>query len=243
MLTFSQVTITLGDKPIIKNLSLSCNAGSIHALMGPNGSGKSTLALTVMGYPQYQVVEGTISFDSHNVCELPTEQRARLGLFLVCQQPPAVPGVPALTFLKEAHRMLTGLDVSLADFKQLAYEAFDAVHLDHSFLYRPVHEGFSGGEKKRFEIAQLLLFKPKFALLDEIDSGLDVDALRLLSEIIMKESRDRGMGLLIITHYKRLLEYVRPDFVHVLSQGTLWASSDHTLADTIDAQGYDGLFL
>ena len=238
MLQISNLTVTLEDTKILKNLSLTIQSGAIHALMGPNGSGKSTLAATLMGYPQFEVASGSMVFNGQELKDLPMEKRARLGLFLACQQPPAVPGVQVFTFLKEAHRMLTGEEVSVTDFKQRVYEAFDAVKLDHSFVYRNVNEGFSGGEKKRFEIAQLLLFKPKLAILDEIDSGLDVDALRNLTEVLNASS---GMSFLVITHYKRILEYIKPDQVHVLSQGTILASDDHTLADRVDERGYDGL--
>lgn len=241
MLQLSGLTICLQDRPIIKNLSLSIAPGTVHALMGPNGSGKSTLALTLMGYPQFEVVAGSCLFNGKDLKDVPTELRARAGLFLAAQQPPAVPGVQVLTFLKEAHRMLTGEDISITAFKERVYAAFDAVQLDHSFVYRHVHEGFSGGEKKRFELAQLLLFKPRLAILDEIDSGLDVDALRQLTLVLSQERLKGSLSLLIITHYKRLLDYVVPDYVHVLSQGALWATGDHTLANTIDKEGYDGL--
>ncbi len=242
MLKISNLTVTLEDQPILKNLSLTIKPGSIHALMGPNGSGKSTLASTLLGYPMFNVADGSLTFNKQNLLALPTEKRARLGIFLACQQPPAVPGVPVFTFLKEAHRMLTGEQVSVDEFKQRVYKAFDNVKLDHSFVYRNVHEGFSGGEKKRFEIAQVLLFKPKLVILDEIDSGLDVDALRNLAEVLkgcLKDNKD--MSFLVITHYKRILEHFKPDRVHVLYNGSIWASDDHTLADRVDERGYDGL--
>lgn len=238
MLQISNLTVTLNNQPIIKNLSLALEKGAIHALMGPNGSGKSTLAATLLGYPQFEVIEGSIMFNGEDLLALPTEKRARAGMFLAPQNPPAVPGVLVFTFLKEAHRMLTGQDVSVAAFKQQVYEAFDRVQLDHSFVYRNVHEGFSGGEKKRFEIAQLLLFKPKLAILDEIDSGLDVDALRTISQVVPTCTET---SFLIITHYKRILEHIKPHKVHVLYKGAIWASDDHTLADRVDERGYDGL--
>ncbi len=242
MLQISNLTVTLEDQPILKNLSLTIEPGTIHALMGPNGSGKSTLASTLLGYPQFEVIEGSISFNNQDLLALPTEKRARLGIFLASQHPPAVPGVQVFTFLKEAHRMLTGEEVSVGDFKKRVYEVFDQVKLDHSFVYRNVHEGFSGGEKKRFEIAQLLLFKPKLVILDEIDSGLDVDALRNLAEVL-KEClvNNKDTSFLVITHYKRILEYFKPDKVHVLYNGSIHASDDHTLADRVDERGYDGL--
>jgi Fe-S cluster assembly ATP-binding protein len=238
MLHITNLTVTLKEQPILKNLSLTIEPGAIHALMGPNGSGKSTLAATLLGYPQFEVVEGSITFNGENLRELPMEKRARLGIFLASQQPPAVPGVLVFTFLKEAHRMLTGQEISVSEFKTQVYEAFDKVGLDHSFVYRNVHEGFSGGEKKRFEIAQLLLFKPKLAILDEIDSGLDVDALRNITKVL-NECKDTAF--LIITHYKRILDYIKPDKVHVLYKGSIWASDDHSLAEVVDKRGYDGL--
>ena len=241
MLQLSNLTITLDDQPIIKNLSLDITKGSVHALMGPNGSGKSTLAYTLLGYPQYEVIKGSALFNGEDLLSLPTEKRAREGLFLASQQPPAVPGVQVFTFLKEAHRMLTGLEIPVSEFKKEVYAAFDAVKLDHSFVYRNVHEGFSGGEKKRFEVAQLLLFKPKLAILDEIDSGLDVDALKNLAEVLNKERKQSSLSLLIITHYKRILDHIQPDYVHLLSQGSIWASDNHTLADRVDREGYHGL--
>lgn len=209
--------------------------------MGINGSGKSTLASALMGYPGYDIISGTCRFEGIDVLEMPIERRARAGIFLAPQYSPAIPGVKVLTFLKEAHRMISQEDVSVTAFKDRVYEAFDAVQLDHSFVYRNVHEGFSGGEKKRFEVAQLILFKPKLAILDEIDSGLDVDALRTLSQVLERERQSRPCALLVITHYRRLLEHLVPDYVHVLSQGTLWASGDYALACDIDRHGYENI--
>ena len=239
MLQLSDVTIALEDKPILQNLSLTIRPGTVHALMGPNGSGKSTLALTLMGHPSYAVVSGSLLFNNEDIVALPVEKRARAGLFLICQQPPAIPGVQLMTFLKEAHRMLTGEDISVAAFKERVRAAFDAVKLDESFLYRTVHDGFSGGEKKRFEIAQLLLFKPKLAILDEIDSGLDVDGLVTIAMAIKQAQKDNpDMSLLMITHYNRILEFIEPDYVHVLAKGKLCASGDNELAKQIEQNGY-----
>lgn len=245
MLQLSHVTIALQEKPIIENLSLEIGQGSTHALMGPNGSGKSTLALTLMGHPLYDVVSGSLLFNREDLLALPVEKRARAGLFLACQYPPAIPGVQVLTFLKESHRMLTQIDISVTDFKELVMAAFDAVKLDHSFMYRNVHEGFSGGEKKRFEVAQLLLFKPKLAILDEIDSGLDVDALGIIARALTTfKNENPSFSLLIITHYNRVLEYIQPDKVHILAKGRLWVSGDKELARSIEQRGYDdGLLL
>ncbi len=241
MITISNLSVICNDQPILKNLSLSIEPGTVHALMGPNGSGKSTLARTVLGYPQCEVINGSISFEGQDLLALPTEKRARLGLFLASQNPPAIPGVQVFTFLKEAHRMLTGQEISVEAFKKHVYKVFDQVKLDHSFVYRTVHEGFSGGEKKRFEIAQLLLFQPKLAILDEIDSGLDVDALRSITSLLNEWVQEPGRSLLLITHYKRMLAYIKPDMVHVLYNGAIWARDDHTLADKVEQRGYDGL--
>ncbi len=243
MLEIADLTICFQNRPIIKNLSLTIAPGTVHALMGSNGSGKSTLASALMGYPQYDIVAGSCRFEGKELLTMPIEHRARSGLFLAPQQPPAIPGVQVFTFLKEAHRMLTQEEVSVTAFKERVYEAFDAVQLDHSFVYRNVHEGFSGGEKKRFEVAQILLFKPKLAILDEIDSGLDVDALKQVSKVLTLEQQRSSFSLLVITHYRRLLEYVMPEYVHVLSQGSIRATGSYSLAQKIDQEGYDGLCL
>ncbi|MBA3954785.1 Fe-S cluster assembly ATPase SufC [Candidatus Dependentiae bacterium] len=244
MLYLKNVSIALDTKPIIDTLSLSFSAGTVHALMGPNGSGKSTLAATLMGHPAYTLTSGQLLLDTSDLSALPVEKRARAGLFLAAQYPQEVPGVQVFTFLKEAHRMLTGQDIAVSAFKELVYAAFDRVNLDHSFVYRNLHEGFSGGEKKRLEIAQLLLFSPKVALLDEIDSGLDVDALKLVAQALQyAKSVNPDLVLILITHYNRILEYIVPDYVHVISCGRLVASGSHELAHTIEQRGYNGLSL
>ncbi len=244
MLSLENISISCSETKVINNLSLSFTPGTVTVLMGPNGSGKSTLAYTLMGHPKYYVTQGSIIFNEHNFLELPVEKRARLGLFLACQYPQEVPGVQVFTFLKEAHRMLTGKELSVSDFQQLLYTVFDTVKLDHSFAYRNLHEGFSGGEKKRLEIAQLLLFQPKLAILDEIDSGLDVDALKLVAEAInTARIQNPAMSIVLITHYARILKYITPDTVHILMNGSIVKSGDHSLAELIESKGYDGLSL
>jgi Fe-S cluster assembly ATP-binding protein len=238
MLKISHLCVALEEKPLCKNLSLEIKPGTVHALMGPNGSGKSTLAQTLMGSPAYTVVSGAISFNGEDLLALPPEKRARAGLFLAYQNPPAIPGVQVMTFLKEAHRMLTGMETSVADFKEMVYAACNAVKLDHSFLYRNVHDGFSGGERKRLEVVQLLLFKPKLAILDEIDSGLDIDALMQVTQALNEERKKGELALLIITHYNRILQYIEPDYVHIMSQGTIWDTGDKSLALSIEKHGY-----
>lgn len=241
MVELSHVSVLFNDTLLLKDISLVLKPGTIHALMGPNGSGKSTLAAALMGYPQYQVIEGLMLFDGQDLATLSIEQRARAGLFLACQYPPTIPGVEVFTFLKEAHRMLTREDLSVSAFKELLYRVLDLVRLDHSFAYRTVNEGFSGGEKKRLELAQLLLFKPRFAILDEIDSGLDIDALMHITEVVAQEQRITGMTLLIITHYNRVLEYIQPDHVHILYKGALVVSGEQSIARAVEKRGYDEL--
>ncbi len=240
MLYISNLCVSLEETLILKDVSLAFEAGTIHAVMGPNGSGKSTLAATLMGYPQYQVLSGSVQFNGEDLLAVPIEKRARSGLFLASQHTPCIPGVPVFTFLKEAHRMLTGEEVSVAAFKDRVYAAFDAVHLDHSFVYRFLNEGFSGGEKKRFEIAQLLLFKPRLAVLDEIDSGLDIDALNLITQVLLEEKkRNPLLTLVIITHYNRMLQALEPDQVHILARGKIRVSQGKELAHMIEERGYD----
>lgn len=244
MLSLDNISISCSETKVINNLSLSLIPGTVAVLMGPNGSGKSTLAYTLMGHPNYTVTHGSIFLNGHNLLELPVERRARLGLFLACQYPQEVPGVQVFTFLKEAHRMLTGQEPSVSDFQQLLYTVFDAVKLDHSFAYRNLNEGFSGGEKKRLEIAQLLLFQSKLAILDEIDSGLDVDALKLVAEAINSARKQNPvMSIVLITHYARILKYIIPDTVHILMNGTIVKSGNLSLAELIEYKGYDGLSL
>jgi Fe-S cluster assembly ATP-binding protein len=240
MLSISHLSVSLGDTLILKDVSLTVETGTIQAVMGPNGSGKSTLAATLMGYPQYQVLSGSVLFKGEDLLTLAIEKRARAGLFLASQHTPSIPGVSVFTFLKEAHRMLTGEELSVSAFKELVYAAFDAVHLDHSFVYRFLNEGFSGGEKKRFEIAQLLLFKPQLVVLDEIDSGLDVDALHLITELLREEKKKNPLlTLIIITHYNRMLQALEPDRVHILARGKIQVSQGKELAHTIEQRGYD----
>jgi Fe-S cluster assembly ATP-binding protein len=244
MLSIQNLSVVCGENKVIDDFSLTLQPGTLSVLMGPNGSGKSTLAYALMGHPRYTVTAGTVLFNTHELLSLPVEKRARCGLFLACQYLQEIPGVQVFTFLKEAHRMLTGQELSVAAFKELVYAALDAVKLDHSFAYRNLYEGFSGGEKKRLEIAQLLLFKPSVAILDEIDSGLDVDALQAVAEALSRARDDNpAMSILLITHYTRILKYLVPDTVHILKEGTLIASGDKYLAEHIEQKGYNGLLL
>lgn len=242
MLSIKNLTVSLDKKIVIKNLSLDIAKGTITVLMGPNGSGKSTLAYTLMGHPSYAHTLGEVIFLEQNILELPVEKRARAGIFLACQYPQEVPGVQVTTFLKEAYRMLVRQDITAQDFQQKLYLALDAVKLDHSFAYRYLNEGFSGGEKKRLEIVQMLLLQPKIAILDEIDSGLDVDAIKLVADAILHaRTVCPDIVIIIITHYQKILDYIQPDRVHILVEGSLVASGTKELAQRINQQGYDAL--
>jgi Fe-S cluster assembly ATP-binding protein len=242
MLKIRNLTVSVADKIVLHDINLSVEAGCLHALMGPNGSGKSTLAYTLMGHPRYKINAGTIEFNGINLLELPVEKRARAGLFLASQYAPEIPGVQVFTFLKEAYRMLVGTEITVSDFKNLVLPLFDLVKLDHAFLYRNLYEQFSGGEKKRLEIVQLLLFKPRLAILDEIDSGLDVDGLKLIAHAIAQlQQENKQMSIILITHYQRILNYVMPDHVQVLQSGIITHTGNSLLAQQIEQQGYHEL--
>ncbi len=244
MFELSNLSIALKEKIIISNLSLSIKPGYLHVLMGPNGSGKSTLAQALMGSPMYTVATGSIVLNKEDITDFSIEKRARSGLFLASQQQPSIPGVQVFTFLREAYRMLVGTDLSVSEFTDLVYKIFDLVKLDHSFLYRNLYEGFSGGEKKRLEVVQLLLFSPSVALLDEIDSGVDMEALKDIAQSINNaRAENEKLAILLITHYRRIVDYLEPDAIHVLYKGSLIKSSDTSIIKEIEAKGYSGLSL
>ncbi len=224
-------------KEILRGIDLTVPQGEIHALMGPNGSGKSTLAYTLMGHPRYQVTSGRASFGGTDLLPLGADERARLGLFLSLQYPTAIPGVTVMNFLRASLRA-QGKEVPAKEFIRRVKEEMAALNMDGSFRGRYVNDGFSGGEKKRSEILQLALLKPQLAILDETDSGLDVDALRTVAEGVQRLAGPE-MGLLVITHYPRILEFLRPDVVHVLHQGRVVTSGGHDLAKRIEREGYE----
>lgn len=241
MLTIQSLHIHINTKEVIKNLSLQIESSSIHALMGPNGSGKSSLAYTIVGHPSYAITQGTIIFKNNILNELSPDARARLGIFLTFQQPPALPGVKVLTFLKEAYTAVTGKPCSIKEFSALLTPYLDLLNIDPLFLHRNLHEGFSGGEKKKFEILQLLVLKPQLAILDEIDSGLDIDALKLVAQALqLARQENPNMSLLLITHYQRILHYIQPDYVHILCDGSIVTSGNAQLVHALEQQGYDG---
>ena len=226
-------------KPILKGVNLTIKSGETHAVMGPNGSGKSTLSYTIAGHPRYEVTEGEILLDGENVLEMEVDERARAGLFLAMQYPTEVTGVSMSNFLRTAATAVRGEAPKLRHWVKEVREAMTDLEIDPSFSERSVNEGFSGGEKKRHEILQLDLLKPKFAVLDETDSGLDVDALRVVSDGINRYQDENDGGILIITHYKRILNNVRPDHVHVFADGRIVQSGGPELADELEEHGYE----
>ncbi len=228
-----------GEKEILRGVNLTINSGEVHAIMGPNGSGKSTLAYSIAGHPKYTVTEGEVLLDGENLLEMSVDERARAGLFLAMQYPVEVPGVSVANFLRTAKTAIDGEAPKLRTWIKDVNSALERMTLDPTFAQRSVNEGFSGGEKKRHEIAQLDLLNPKFAILDETDSGLDIDALRVVSDGVNRYSEQGDRGVLLITHYTRILNYIKPDFVHVFVAGRLVETGGKELADQLEAEGYD----
>jgi len=245
MLQINNLHATVGGTPILNGLSLAVNAGEVHAIMGPNGAGKSTLAYVLGGRPGYEVTGGSVSFAGQDLLALAPHERAAAGLFLGFQYPVEIPGVSNVQFLREAlnaQRKARGEPpLSGGDFLKLAREKAGLLRFDMEMLKRPVNVGFSGGEKKRAEMVQMGILDPAFAVLDETDSGLDIDALRIVGEGINSIMRKPDKGVLLITHYQRLLDYVRPDFVHVLSKGRIVKSGGAELALQLESEGYEAV--
>ncbi|ACP32811.1 Fe-S cluster assembly ATPase SufC [Corynebacterium aurimucosum] len=225
--------------PILKGVNLTINSGETHAVMGPNGSGKSTLSYVIAGHPKYEVTEGEVLLDGENILEMEVDERARAGLFLAMQYPTEVPGVKMSQFMRSAVTAIRGEAPKLREWNKELTEAREKLSIDKSFAHRSVNEGFSGGEKKRHEVMQLDILKPKFAIMDETDSGLDVDALRVVSDGINSYQEETKGGILLITHYKRILNYVIPDFVHVFADGQIIKTGGAELADQLEADGYE----
>lgn len=228
-----------GPKEILRGVDLTLRSGETHAIMGPNGSGKSTLAYSIAGHPKYTVISGTVRLDGDDVLAMSVDERARAGLFLAMQYPVEVPGVTVSNFLRTAKTAVDGQAPKLRTWVKDVKEAMGNLRMDPSFAERNVNEGFSGGEKKRHEILQLELLKPKMAILDETDSGLDVDALKVVSEGVNRAKADNDLGVLLITHYTRILRYIKPDFVHVFVDGRIVEEGGPELADRLEEEGYD----
>jgi Fe-S cluster assembly ATP-binding protein len=236
-----QVTVDTenGTKEILRGVDLTVESGQTHAIMGPNGSGKSTLAYSIAGHPKYQITGGTVTLDGEDVLSMKVDERARAGLFLAMQYPVEVPGVTVSNFLRTAKTAIDGEAPKLRTWVKDVKEAMGHLRMDGAFAERNVNEGFSGGEKKRHEILQMELLKPKIAILDETDSGLDVDALRVVSEGVNRAKEGTDVGVLLITHYTRILRYIKPDFVHVFVDGRIVEEGGPELADRLEAEGYD----
>jgi Fe-S cluster assembly ATP-binding protein len=234
-----EVQTESGPKEILKGVNLTVRSGEVHAIMGPNGSGKSTLAYSIAGHPKYVITGGSATLDGVELTTLTVDERARAGLFLAMQYPIEVPGVSVANFLRTAKTALSGEAPKVRTWVKDVNVALERVGLDGSFAARSLNEGFSGGEKKRNEIAQLELLNPKFAILDETDSGLDIDALRIVSEGVNRYTAQGDRGLLLITHYTRILNYIKPDFVHVFVDGQVVEEGGVELADRLEIEGYD----
>jgi len=234
--------VSINNNEIIRGLNLKISKGEVHAIMGPNGSGKSTLAKVLAGHPDYTVTGGDILLDGESILEVEPDERSRKGLFLAFQYPMEIPGVSNANFLRAAvqARLPEGRELDVTEFYQRLYEKMDLLEIRREFTARSVNEGFSGGEKKRNEILQMAILEPSYAVLDETDSGLDIDALKVVSSGVNK-LRGPEVGILLITHYQRLLNYIVPDFVHVMSQGRIVRSGSKELALELESKGYDGL--
>jgi Fe-S cluster assembly ATP-binding protein len=230
--------ITETGEKILKGVTLTINKGETHAFMGPNGSGKSTLANVLMGNPEYTVTEGKVLLNGVNLLDLTPDKRAKQGLFLAFQYPTEIPGVPIRSFLLKAYNAVKDTTISPKEFIKLVSEKAKLVNISDEILKRNLNEGFSGGEKKKLEIMQLAVLSPNFAILDETDSGLDVDALKNVSDAINAIQKESKIGLILITHYQRILKYVKPDFVHIFKDGQIIKSGDYTLAEQLENTGY-----
>ena len=240
LLASNNLTVSINGTPILKDINLSIQRGTIHVIMGPNGSGKSTLAYTLMGHPNYTITNGSIVLGDEDITNLSPDKRAKRGLFLAFQQPQEIPGVSVITFLKEACHALKGTSFVTETFQAVVEQRTRQLQIDFTFLYRNLNDGFSGGEKKRFEMLQLLVLEPKLVVLDEIDSGLDIDALKIVAQgLTYAKKENPDLSILLITHYQRILDYITPDFVHVLCDGLLVASGGPELALSLEQKGYD----
>lgn len=238
LLEFRDVHVTVESKEVVKGVSLTIRPGEIHAIMGKNGSGKSSLSNALAGHPSYQITSGEVTLDGRNLLEMAADERSRAGMFLAFQYPVAIPGVTVSNFLRTALQAHRGKDADMSDFRKLLRAEMKALDVDEAFVSRYLNDGFSGGEKKRIEILQMAVLGPRMAILDETDSGLDIDALKTVAEGINRFHNDNN-GILLVTHYQRLLNYVRPDFVHVMMDGRLVKSGGPELALKLEERGYE----
>jgi len=240
LLEIKNLHISIGDKAIVKGFNLTIKPGEVHAIMGPNGTGKSTLAKAIAGHPSYTITGGDVILDGKSVLAMQPDERARSGLFLAFQYPSEIPGVSIANFLRAAvqARMAEGEELDASGYYKKLYSKMDLLKIDRKFTSRAVNDGFSGGEKKRCEILQMAMLEPHFALMDETDSGLDIDALRIVADGV-NTLRSGPLGILLITHYQRLLDYIVPDFVHVMYDGRIVKSGNKSLALELEAKGYD----
>lgn len=244
-LEIKNLHVSIGDQPILKGIDLLVKQGEIHALMGPNGSGKSTLAYTLAGHPNYEPTAGEVVFDGKDLLELEADERSRAGLFLAFQYPVAVPGITLAKFLRQAINARYQAEdpdskgISIPAFRRLLTEKMAALDMDPKFAGRYLNEGFSGGEKKRAEILQMAALEPKISIMDETDSGLDIDALRVVAEGAANLNQSSNMGVLVITHYQRILNYIKPDFIHIMLDGRIVESGGPELALKLEESGYD----
>ncbi len=238
LLKITDLEVEVEGKKVLKGVNLEISKGQKHAIMGPNGSGKSSLCFALMGHPKYKIVNGKIEFAGTDVAELATDKRAALGLFLSFQYPQEIPGITLGNFLRQAANLRNKAKVGPAEFYKIAQAELAELGMDKRFIGRGVNQGFSGGEKKKSEIAQLSVLKPKLAMLDEIDSGLDIDALQVMSERINKIQAESEMSMLLITHYQRLLHYIKVDYVHVMVRGRLVDTGNSDLVSEIESDGY-----
>ncbi len=240
ILSINNASVAVLDKQVLYNVDLEVGTGSIHAIMGPNGSGKSSLAYALAGHPHYTISSGTILFNGKDLISMPIHERVRNGLFLSFQHPVEIPGVSVASFLKEAYIAVTGNQIAPIEFKKLLDDRCAQLGIDESFTLRAVNVGFSGGEKKRLELLQLLILQPKLAILDEIDSGLDIDSLKVVAAgIDLARKENPALSIILITHYQRILDYLVPDYVHVLCDGRMQHSGDAMVARMLEAKGYD----
>jgi Fe-S cluster assembly ATP-binding protein len=238
LFNFNDIHVTVENKEVVKGVSLSVKAGEVHAIMGPNGSGKSSLSNALAGHPQYQITQGEAWLGGKNLIEMSADERSRAGLFLAFQYPVSIPGVTVANFMRTALQAHRGKDADMSDFRKLFKKEMEDLGVDQAFATRYLNEGFSGGEKKRIEILQMSMLRPKMSILDETDSGLDIDALKTVAEGINRFHND-GNAVLLVTHYQRLLNYVKPDFVHVMMNGRMVMSGGPELALKLEDQGYE----